>query len=195
MKPLTARDWHPADLIAALKKRQLSLKQLSRDNGYSPDVLKVALRRPYPKAERIIATALQLAPETIWPSRYNANGISNRLRKQPAAHSTRANANAIADPAGANANVAGVDSKGASYAALQEFTLGTAKLSAVFEDNAPAYATDWVQIRGRFAALQAGHKALALASRDDPSGIQQRLLALDELLGQLEAHLARLLRG
>jgi len=32
--------------------------------------VKEALNRPYPKAERIIAAAIGIAPEVIWPERY-----------------------------------------------------------------------------------------------------------------------------
>lgn len=63
-------DWHPADVVAALKKRGLSLRELSQENGYAPDTLKECLRRPYPNAERLVAAALGMKAEEIWPSRY-----------------------------------------------------------------------------------------------------------------------------
>ncbi len=61
---------HRADIIAALKKRGLSLAQLSRNEGLHPRTLNNALDRKYPKAERIIANALEMNPEDIWPERY-----------------------------------------------------------------------------------------------------------------------------
>nr|WP_308447587.1 helix-turn-helix transcriptional regulator [Chitinimonas viridis] len=64
------QDWHPADVVAALKKRQVSLRGLSIENGYSPTTLANALRMPWPKAEQIIAKALGERPEAIWPTRY-----------------------------------------------------------------------------------------------------------------------------
>jgi Ner family transcriptional regulator len=170
-------DWHPADLIAALKKRQLSLKQLSRDHGYAPDVLKVALRRPYPKAERIIAAALGVAPEVIWPSRYNAAGGSNR------SHPRRA-----AEPAGANANRAAATSIGAIAPALQEFTVKNATPLAVL-----ATAGQRANILAKINALRAGHEALAAESRHLESGIHQQLSGLQEVLLELEAQIAGLL--
>lgn len=64
-------DWHNADIIAALKKRDLSLAELSRRNGYRSNGLKNALARRYPKAERIIANAIGVTPQEIWPTRYH----------------------------------------------------------------------------------------------------------------------------
>ncbi|WP_420851400.1 helix-turn-helix domain-containing protein [Pseudocitrobacter corydidari] len=63
-------DWHRVDIVAALHKQGLSIRELSVRSGLKPDTLKNALSRAYPKAERIIAEALGLTPETIWPSRY-----------------------------------------------------------------------------------------------------------------------------
>ncbi|EHQ1004279.1 helix-turn-helix domain-containing protein [Salmonella enterica] len=47
-------DWHPADIIA----------------GLASSTLANALTRHWPKGERLIAEALDVAPEDIWPSRY-----------------------------------------------------------------------------------------------------------------------------
>ncbi|MBO2589360.1 MULTISPECIES: helix-turn-helix domain-containing protein [Shewanella] len=65
-------DWHRADIVAALKKRGLSVRQLSRDAGLGENTLANALRSPWPKGERIIAKALDLQPDEIWPSRYRS---------------------------------------------------------------------------------------------------------------------------
>ncbi|MGU5685245.1 helix-turn-helix domain-containing protein [Aeromonas allosaccharophila] len=63
-------DWHRADVVAALKKAGISVSQLSRDAGLSSSTLQNTFRAPWPKGERIIAGALGLEPEDIWPSRY-----------------------------------------------------------------------------------------------------------------------------
>lgn len=63
-------DWHPADIGAALKKAGTNMRALSKAHGYEGDGLRNALYRPYPKAERIIAGAIGVLPEDIWPSRY-----------------------------------------------------------------------------------------------------------------------------
>ena len=66
----TSRDWHPADIQAALKKRGLSLTGLSIANGYHRTAVGKALSHSWPKMEHIIATALDETPQAIWPSRY-----------------------------------------------------------------------------------------------------------------------------
>lgn len=64
-------DWHRADIVAALKKSGWSLRSLAIHNKYKPNTLQNALRYPWPKAERIIAAAIGVRPEQIWPSRYS----------------------------------------------------------------------------------------------------------------------------
>jgi len=82
-KPASEKDWHRADVVAALHKAGWSLRRLSIAHGYSPAVLKQALHRPYPKAEALIARALGLVPQTIWPSRYAPDGRPNRRPGRP----------------------------------------------------------------------------------------------------------------
>jgi Ner family transcriptional regulator len=75
------QDWHPADVVAALRKKGWSLQQLALHHGYAGRTsLSSALAAPYPKAEAIVAEALGVAPQEIWPSRYNADGTPNRKR-------------------------------------------------------------------------------------------------------------------
>ncbi|MFZ6748552.1 helix-turn-helix domain-containing protein [Undibacterium sp. Ren11W] len=69
-KKTAQADWHRADIVAALHKKGWSLRQLSVQNGFAERTLNGALERPYLKAEKIIAQAIGLAPESIWPERY-----------------------------------------------------------------------------------------------------------------------------
>lgn len=69
-KPEVTADWHPADVVAALRKSGWSLRKLSRHYGYQPTVLSSALHRHWPKAERLIASVIGVSPGQIWPSRY-----------------------------------------------------------------------------------------------------------------------------
>ncbi|WP_165470706.1 helix-turn-helix domain-containing protein, partial [Klebsiella pneumoniae] len=52
------QDWHSADIIAALKKRGMSLAAVSRHAGLASSTLANALTRHCPKGERLIAEAL-----------------------------------------------------------------------------------------------------------------------------------------
>ncbi len=63
-------DWHSADIIAALKKRGTTLSAVSRKAGLASTTLTNALVRHWPKGEKLIAEALDVTPEQIWPSRY-----------------------------------------------------------------------------------------------------------------------------
>lgn len=63
-------DWHPEIIKAEIHKRGLSSRSLSLKAGYSQDSLKTVLRTPCKPYQQIIANALGVEPETIWPSRY-----------------------------------------------------------------------------------------------------------------------------
>lgn len=65
------KDWHHADIIAALKKQGTSLTQVAKNAGYTnTGTLWNALARKWPKGERLIANAIGVSPTEIWPSRY-----------------------------------------------------------------------------------------------------------------------------
>jgi Ner family transcriptional regulator len=72
--PKIRADWHPADVQAALKKRGLSLAGLSTVNGYHATAAGKALKQPWPALEMLIAKAIGVPPQDIWPSRYNSQG-------------------------------------------------------------------------------------------------------------------------
>lgn len=74
-------DWHRADIVAALKKKGWSVRKLSLAAGLSPDTLKGALQFPYPKGETIIAAAIGIKPEEIWPTRYEARNFKPEFPK------------------------------------------------------------------------------------------------------------------
>ncbi|WP_332775193.1 helix-turn-helix domain-containing protein [Polaromonas sp.] len=61
-------DMHPADVIAALRKRGTSLRKIAIENGYSH--IQRVLTSPWLAAEQLVAKALGRKPEDLWPSRY-----------------------------------------------------------------------------------------------------------------------------
>ncbi len=71
-------DWHPADIIAALRKRGTSLAAESRKAGLSSSTLANTLSRPWPKGEMLIARAIGTPAWDIWPSRYY-DPVTNKL--------------------------------------------------------------------------------------------------------------------
>lgn len=77
------QDWHPADIIAALRKKGTTLAAQSRQAGLSSSTLANALSRPWPKGEWLIAEAINVHPAEIWPSRYyhpNTHQLIDRKR-------------------------------------------------------------------------------------------------------------------
>nr|WP_310617368.1 helix-turn-helix transcriptional regulator [Pantoea cypripedii] len=68
-------DWHREDILAAIRKKKKSMAALSREFGLSSGTLINTLNRPWLRGERIIAGAIGVKAEEIWPSRY-------QLRKQ-----------------------------------------------------------------------------------------------------------------
>ena len=72
-KKASTKDWHRADIKAALEKAGWSLRRLSLHNGYSDSAMKAALEKPYPMVERIIAGVIGVHPWEIWPSRYRSD--------------------------------------------------------------------------------------------------------------------------
>ncbi|WJM79225.1 helix-turn-helix domain-containing protein [Pectobacterium brasiliense] len=59
------KDWHPADIIAGLRKKGTTLAAVSRASGLASSTLANALTRHWPKGERLIACALGKQPEEI----------------------------------------------------------------------------------------------------------------------------------
>jgi len=83
-KKTVPEDWHRADIVAGLRKAGWSMRQLAKHHGYaSHGTLTVALSRPFPKAQRLIADAIGVAPEAIWPSRYERQAMVNGRSDPP----------------------------------------------------------------------------------------------------------------
>lgn len=72
------KDWHKADIKAAVEKAGQTLRALSRLHGVSSAYFAEALHRPIPRAQEILASLIGVAPQTIWPSRYETDGSPRR---------------------------------------------------------------------------------------------------------------------
>ena len=97
------KDWHRADIIAAVRKAGSNLRQLSFAQGYTSPALRNALRHPAPRYERIIAEFLGTTPQKIWPSRYHTDGTPKSGRGERGLGRYKAKFNA--SQAGRNANL------------------------------------------------------------------------------------------
>lgn len=84
VKKTSQKDWHSADVVCALRKAGWSLARLSAHHGYaSRSTLVHALHRKWPKGERLIADALGVTPQSIWPSRYPSNSTVRSNARPP----------------------------------------------------------------------------------------------------------------
>lgn len=77
-------DWHPADVVCALRKAGWSLRKLSAHHGFHPGSLQVAAYAGHwPAGERLIAAALGLTAQEIWPARYAERAAKRAARAAP----------------------------------------------------------------------------------------------------------------
>ena len=91
-KPVSI-DWPSHYIVYRLRERGQSLRRLARLNGYSPTGGALAIVRSWPNMERIIAAAIGVTPQEIWPSRYDADGVNKysheaRAKQRTQQHST-----------------------------------------------------------------------------------------------------------
>jgi len=63
-----------------LELRGWSLASLSREHGYSPTAAGRALRTTWPQMELLIAEALGVHPNVIWPDRYDNQGVPQKYK-------------------------------------------------------------------------------------------------------------------
>ncbi|EAN6190378.1 DNA-binding protein [Salmonella enterica] len=77
-KEVPGHDWPPEIIKARLHMAGLSFRSVSVEAGYSKDSLKSVLRTPCRPYQQIIADALGVTPEEIWPSRYQ---VKSYIRK------------------------------------------------------------------------------------------------------------------
>ena len=80
-KKASLQDWHPADVIAALHKRGITLRKIAAQHQVSGKAVIKALRERNLPSEKRIADAIGIPPQAIWPSRYNPDGSRTDLRK------------------------------------------------------------------------------------------------------------------
>lgn len=74
-KKASLEDWHPADIVAALRKAGYTLSKLAFEHGLKDSSgFSKAMVMSFPLGEARIAKALGVHPMTIWPSRYEADG-------------------------------------------------------------------------------------------------------------------------
>jgi Ner family transcriptional regulator len=72
------KDWHKAEIKAALEIAGWTCRGLSKAHGMNPAYFADTLSRPNPRAQAIMAAVIGKEPQAIWPSRYEADGQPRR---------------------------------------------------------------------------------------------------------------------
>jgi Ner family transcriptional regulator len=78
LERVSASDWHREDIKAAVRKSGTTLVALALRHGFTETTVRKALDRPSSRSEAIIARQLGVTPQTIWPSRYESDGVRRR---------------------------------------------------------------------------------------------------------------------
>lgn len=68
------RGWHREDIKAAVRKRGTTMTKLATDHGLSDSACRIALIRPAPSGESVIASFLGVPLQVLWPDRYDPYG-------------------------------------------------------------------------------------------------------------------------
>lgn len=79
-KKPAAGDWPSHYIVYRLRERGLSLRRVAVRKGYSPGSPAKTTKTPWPKMERVIADAIGVTPQEIWPSRYRPDGTPKSRR-------------------------------------------------------------------------------------------------------------------
>ena len=83
MNPQEIKDWHPADIKAALAKKNLTLRDVARKYGLPEQICSDALSGRSRLGEEIIAKELGLTPKKLWPSRFERKRYAVRSKTKP----------------------------------------------------------------------------------------------------------------
>ena len=77
------RAWDRHAIKAEIYRRGQTLVGLSRTHGFHPHDCGVALLRPYPKVDPVIADFLGVPLHELWPDRYDRAGQRLNSSKYP----------------------------------------------------------------------------------------------------------------
>jgi Ner family transcriptional regulator len=95
----TITDRH--DIMAIIKRRFGTLKAFAEQKTtLSASEVSAALAAPYPKAETIIAKALGMPVQTLWPDRYWPNGRRRLPSSRPRLSLASQNRSPVVDKEG-----------------------------------------------------------------------------------------------
>lgn len=74
-KNTSREDWHPADILAALHKRGITLRALAKKHGMTSSTsLSRAMVQSYPANEKRLADAVGVSVQEMFAARYHPDG-------------------------------------------------------------------------------------------------------------------------
>jgi len=81
--------WHKEDIKAAIRKKGITVKELSLRYGLRESACREALIRRNLRGEQVIASFLGVTARELWPDRYNQDGtpMHQVVRREPTAPS------------------------------------------------------------------------------------------------------------
>jgi Ner family transcriptional regulator len=72
--------WHPADIVAAVRKKGSSLVGIAGDLGLTSSAGSRALIIPHTRVNLAIAAMIGVSPHLLWPQWFDADGRRIRAR-------------------------------------------------------------------------------------------------------------------
>lgn len=80
------RDWHKAQVKAAIEMAGTSLSEIARKNGLHPSAVQHAVKvrpgGPLLRIKRIIAATIGRSPHEVWPSLFDRDDSARRAAQQ-----------------------------------------------------------------------------------------------------------------
>lgn len=83
----TARNQHPEDIKARVRKTGITLEDLGRRSGVAGDTVRKSLYVPCPKGNRVVARYLGIPLHELWPEWFDEAG--NRIVPRSGRNDTR----------------------------------------------------------------------------------------------------------
>ena len=70
----SSKGWHPADIVAAVRKSGSTMMEIAIAAGFHPSALSHCMRFPVPEANRAIADHLDKSLHDLWPDWFDQDG-------------------------------------------------------------------------------------------------------------------------
>ena len=77
-------NWTRQEVLFALRRAGTTAAAIGEANGLASTSVYNALERPYPRVHDLIAAAIGVSRETIWPQFYQHDGRRRHLIRRPA---------------------------------------------------------------------------------------------------------------